>query len=246
MNTDFLRSFAQKPIDDKLFKRIFGLKPKEAIKALEDKGYEITWSWREQLKLNNAQVFTVAKAMKLDVLQDIRDSLDNALKNGLSFGSFKKELRPVLEAKGWWGKQVLDGEVVQLGSPSRLQTIYRTNMGSVRNVGRWEAFESNKANRPYLMYDAVMDPSTRDEHAALNGVIKHIDDPFWDTWMPPNGYNCRCTVRALTPEQAEERKVVKVPKDIKPDEGFDHNPAKQRWEPEAQDYDKDIAKRGGL
>lgn len=45
---------------------------------------------------------------------------------------------------------------------------------------------------PYLQYQAVMDSNTREEHAALNGVIRRIDDKFWDTYMPPNGWGCRC------------------------------------------------------
>ena len=29
-------------------------------------------------------------------------------------------------------------------------------------------------------------------HAALHGIIKRIDDPFWDKYMPPNGWGGRC------------------------------------------------------
>ena len=47
---------------------------------------------------------------------------------------------------------------------------------------------------PYLEYTAVMDDRTRDEHAALDGHIYPIDDPFWQTFYPPNGFNCRCNV----------------------------------------------------
>lgn len=37
----------------------------------------------------------------------------------------------------------------------------------------------------------------------------HIDDPFWDYFYPPNGFNCRCTVRAFS-----DRDLAK--KDIRP------------------------------
>lgn len=37
----------------------------------------------------------------------------------------------------------------------------------------------------------------------------HIDDPFWDYFYPPNGFNCRCTVKALS-----DRDLAK--KDIRP------------------------------
>lgn len=32
------------------------------------------------------------------------------------------------------------------------------------------------------------------EHAALHGVTLPIDDPFWEQFTPPNGWNCRCSV----------------------------------------------------
>lgn len=30
--------------------------------------------------------------------------------------------------------------------------------------------------------------------AALHGVTLPIDDPFWEQFTPPNGWNCRCSV----------------------------------------------------
>jgi uncharacterized protein with gpF-like domain len=55
------------------------------------------------------------------------------------------------------------------------------------------------------MYNAVVDENSRDEHAELNGVIKPVDDGFWDINMPPNGYNCRCSVDQLSRTQADRK-----------------------------------------
>ena len=222
--------------------QIVNLKPAEAIAFLKSKGFEITWSWREQVALNNSQVFTVAKAMRMDILQDIKDALGEALKRGDTFAEFQAKLKPVLKAKGWWGAKEIDGVQVQLGSPQRLTTIFRTNLQSAMNVGRWEQFEANADDRPWLKYVAVLDQSTRDSHRALHGVTKRIDDPFWDTFMPPISWNCRCAVIALTDEEYREDKDKnkRVPRGVKPDEGFDNNPGKNRWQPDMSKYDEDI------
>ena len=151
-------------------------------------------------------------ARRFDILADIRAELDNALANGITPRKFADNLAPRLKAKGWWGKGVVqrpDGtaELVQLGSPHRLKTIYRANMDTARAVSRHQVQQSTVEARPYWMYDALNDGRTRPHHAAMDGKVFRHDDPFWDTHYPPNGFNCRCLVRALTPEQVEQRKL---------------------------------------
>ena len=60
---------------------------------------------------------------------------------------------------------------------------------------------------------AVRDSRTRDSHRALHGKVFPHDSEFWDVWYPPNGFNCRCRVRALTEDQVRRRKL-KVEKDF--------------------------------
>jgi len=225
------------------------LTPVDAIAFFERKKLKITWDWREQLTMNHRQAWTVAKATRMDVLKDIRESLLTAQKNGIPFAEFKKELKPILQSKGWWGKKTISGKTVQLGSPNRLGIIYDTNMQSAFNAGRWKSFEENSDNRPYLQYIAIEDAVTRPAHRRLNGTIKPINSTFWDTYYPPNGYRCRCRTRALTLKQAIQRGISKgTPKlkgkTVKPDPGFNSNPAKDPWQPKKSDYPADIWKLG--
>lgn len=195
-------------------KAIFGLEPKSAVAYLKSKGYAITWNWQEMLDQAHDQAFTVAKAMRLDLLSDIRGALETALQEGQTLKQFIAALQPTLESQGWWGKQVIVdsdgvGELVQLGSPRRLKTIYQTNLQSAYMAGRKAEMEQTTETHPYWMYVAILDGKTRPSHRALHGQVFRHDDPIWSAIYPPNGFNCRCRVVALS-EAAVRRRGLKI------------------------------------
>lgn len=193
--------------DRQVLSALFEREPAEAVAWLESRGLRVTWNWAEMLDQAHARAFTVAKATRIDVLTDIRRAVIDAAREGKTLRQFRGELEPLLQQKGWWGKQVIvdsagGAEMVQLGSPRRLQTIYQTNLQSAYMAGRAQAQQEADAF-PYLQYVAVMDNRTRPTHAALDGQVFAKDDPIWDTHTPPNGFNCRCRTRPLTAAQVE-------------------------------------------
>lgn len=62
---------------------------------------------------------------------------------------------------------------------------------------QWQRLQAAKKVYPFLRYKAIMDNRTRAEHAALNGLVRNIDDPVWLTIYPPKAFNCRCAVEPL-------------------------------------------------
>ncbi len=179
------------------------LEPKDAVAYFRSKGYQITFDWHEMRDEAHAQAFTVAHAARLDVLEDIREAMDAVIEQGLTERTFAEALTPRLQAKGWWGKQVLVGadggaEVVQMGSPHRLKTIYRTNMAAAFNAGRYKQQMESSDSRPFWQYVAVLDERTRSSHRAMHGKVFRANDPVWANIYPPNDFNCRCRVRALS------------------------------------------------
>jgi len=213
-------------------KYLITLKPEQAIKYLKAKGYKFSWDWHEIWQDAHTRSFTVAKVMREDILSDIREIVKKSLDEGLTLQQFKKELEPKLKNKGWWGaisgthyevraelikrKLIKDEPVIpqgdehisiQLGSPWRLKTIYRTNVQTSYMAGRYKEQIDNVENRPYFQYVAVMDRRTRPSHAMLNGRVFRYDDEFWNSFYPPNGWGCRCRVRALSNENLSDRKL---------------------------------------
>ena len=174
--------------------------------------------------LAQQKAFSVAGLTSLDQLQQVKDSLDEAISTGQSFNE--------------WKKTVTESGILNFPR-SRLDLIFRSNMQGNYLAGKWEQFIGNSANRPYLMYDAINDSRVRPSHLALDGIIRRWDDPFWKTHSPPLGYRCRCSLISLTEEQAKARsgdgkglnqQPVYVDKDgntqqANPDTGWDYNPS---------------------
>lgn len=184
------------------------LEPKEAVAYFRAKGSHVNWNWYGTVADGHARSFTVAKTTKLDVLTTIQAEVEKAVSQGISQQEFIRDLTPKLQKLGWWGKQIVvdsagNAEQVQLGSPRRLALIYNVNTRVAYNVGRYAQMMNATDTHPFWQYVAVMDSRTRPAHAAMNGLVFRYDDPFWKTHYPPNGWNCRCRVRALSQERMD-------------------------------------------
>ncbi len=219
----------------------FGVKAEQAIANLRGKVPVATERWDDLLGPVHGKQFTVAGAT-LDVVRDIQTSLLKALDEGQTLSQFRKDFDDTVQRNGWTYKGKRGW---------RTELIFNTNMQSAYMAGRWQQIESNKDRRPYLEYRAVKDDHTRPEHLAWDGLILHVDDPFWKTHYPPNGWNCRCTVRSysLAELEAAGKKPSKSPAikkrnvrnkdgevtDLVPigiDAGWDHNVGESWLSPE--------------
>lgn len=181
--------------------RAFNKAPGEAVDFLNKKVSRASWNWYDSLEGSYEGAFTVAKTASADVVETIRLALLDAQKKGLPFEVFQKNIEPTLQSLGWWGKD--DFLDANLGSPWRLETIYRTNLQSAFNAGRMERQQKTEKFRPLLEYVAVLDSKTRPSHSALDGKVVQASDSFWNSFYPPNGFNCRCRVRSLSISEAK-------------------------------------------
>lgn len=213
-----------------------------AIAFFNDKGFRLSPdSFRDVWSREHVQAFTVARVTAMDVLEDIASEVGKAVSHGVPLTKFKAGLRSTLERKGWFSPTgeraeipMPDGTIRKRLTPWRLDTIYRTNLQSAYQAGRFRGMLDTAEARPYWVYDAVGDMRTRPSHAALDGKVYRFDHPFWDKFYPPNGYNCRCTVRTLSEKQMTEKGLQEQiqPPFVKPDEGFDYNAGAIKWQPD--------------
>lgn len=192
---------------------LFNLPPEDAISYLEKKGFKIGWDWHETLDNAHSKAFTVAKVARMDLLQDIRQSLITAMQQGQTLEQWKTSITPVLQEKGWWGKKTVinpEGreQEVQLGSPRRLRTIYDTNMQSAFAAGRYKAMLAGSETRPYWEWRHITISNPRKQHVALNGRIFRYDDPFWSVAYPPSEWGCKCRVIARSRREVDGKEIL--------------------------------------
>ncbi|SAI74576.1 F protein (gpF) (protein gp30) [Bordetella ansorpii] len=186
------------------------LPPQEAVDFFRQKGYRLAFSWQDMPAQEHAAAFTVAKAMQMDVLQDIRGAVDRAIADGTTWQDFRRALGPALQDKGWWGKREMvdpvTGETVtaQLGSDARLRRIFDTNLATAYGEGQWERIQRNVTLFPYLQYLRSSSEHPRLSHAAWAGKIFRADDPWWQAHMPAKEWGCKCGVLQLTQRQVDQ------------------------------------------
>ena len=106
------------------------------------------------------------------------------------------------------------------------ETVVRTESMKILNAEAWRSATEVGSYADGLLwgfsYHAVGDSRTRETHLAQHGVCAPVDDPFWNEWAPPNGYNCRCW---LISEWEEPSSYKQPRRDLHPDPGFAFNPA---------------------
>ena len=189
----------------------------EVAKYFKNKGIKGSFNWKDVFESEHAYNFTVAKATEIDVLVSIKEDIQKAIDEGLSFRSYQKVAESRLQKLGWWGqKKQIDPktgkeELVQLGSKRRLETIFNTNIRVANASGKWERIQRTKKLLPYLQYKLGSARVHREEHKAYSGIVLPVDDAFWSTHYPPNGWGCKCYIRQITKREAENLGISESP-----------------------------------
>lgn len=196
---------------------------RERVPVTADEFYAIAEEYR-------GLAFTVSGYTKAQILKRFYEELLAAIEAGNTFSEFRLNMNEFLKNEGYEGL-----------APLQADNIFRTNVQTAYHVGHYRQMTDPAvmALRPYWMYDAVEDVHTRPTHLAMGGRVFPADSPVWDTWYPPNGFRCRCTVRTLSKRQVEQRglTVETVPPiDIHPDRHFSTNAAKVRFQPDLTGY----------
>jgi hypothetical protein len=217
----------------------------EQIRFFRDKLNLPTQAWTDLWEGMHARAFVVAGAMQEDLLTDLRAAVDRAIADGTTLAQFRKDFDALVERRGWQYKG---------GRNWRTRVIYETNLRQSYATGRELQMKDPalRLRRPYGLYRHGRSEHPRPEHLAWDGTVLPLDDPWWETHTPMNGWGCKClklmvseadvermglTVADQAPAIEWEEKTVgvkgpsprtvKVPKGIDP--GFAYNPGTAAW-----------------
>ena len=192
------------------FAELHKLLPKEAVAMLQARGkLKRTYAWQDVWQDEHGVQFTISRLARLDLLQSIYDAILKSVQGDLSRRDWMKDVEQLLTDAGWWGYKAVtdpaDGDIKLTNfDPARLKLIYDTNTRQAYATGLWERVERSKRALPYVRYITRRDDRVRASHQAWDNLTLPVDDEFWKTHWPPNGWRCRCRVMSMTKADFEK------------------------------------------
>jgi phage putative head morphogenesis protein, SPP1 gp7 family len=143
------------------------------------------------------------KALDRGLIHEVPEQLTSSLEqNVFIFSGFKtynelKEVSLLLKGEdgGFKSFEKFKEDVLSIDNTynrSYLQAEYNYAVQSTQMAVKWNDFQQD-ADHYDLQYRTAGDDKVREEHQALDGTTLPVNDPFWDSYLPPLDWNCRCT-----------------------------------------------------
>lgn len=139
---------------------------------------------KELQRKYNTTAFEVISSASDNIKKELEKTVQDLIKGGAHIREAKQVLGQKFEEYG-----------LRPASRSQLETIFRTQTQIAFSAGKYNAEHHDKIIQDALWgykYVTAGDDRVRLTHAILDGVTLPKDNPFWQQFYPPNGYNCRC------------------------------------------------------
>ena len=163
----------------------------EAIDFFRRRNVITDEAWRHLSAEARMRSVWVAGVAREHLLREVLAEIDRALNEGMTFGEFADRLQ---------GKLINEWQGTVRNPAFRVETIYRTNLQTSFNAGRYTQQSSDELvmARPYWQYDALLDNRTTALCTSLHETVMPADGTFWSIYYPPNHFNCRSSVITLS------------------------------------------------
>jgi hypothetical protein len=102
-----------------------------------------------------------------------------------------------------------------------LESEYNMAVRQANAAKQWQGFLNDRDVYPNLEYMPSLSANPSTVHMRYYGLIKPIDDPIWNTLMPPSRWGCKCWVQQTREDASDEE--VEAPEPLP---GIEGNPGK--------------------
>ena len=181
-------------------------KPKEVLKEVE--GLEDGKLSHSLFSHTNKHLQkSVESVFSAKYEDDNYDLVNNLKKNSAYFSAFKSAYYTNLLKE----RDKKEHDSIIANYERHLTTEGNLATRSARSAKQWQEYERTRDIYPNLEYLSSRSADKREEHKELYGVIKPINDDFWKTHYPPNGWGCKCRTGKSDDEVTEPSPTVNIP-----------------------------------
>lgn len=186
---------------------------KEAVDYFKQKINLPTKKWNDLEGAMHTRAFTVAGAMREDILCDFRNAVDKAISKGESLQQFRDRFYQIA---GKWS-EADENFKEKMERPKygawRSKVIYQTNVITAAAAAKERQARALPDVFTHAKYVCMMLPGSREEHKAWNGTVLPVNHPWWEKHSPPNGFGCLCQKEFISKYEMEAgmEKVTKAP-----------------------------------
>lgn len=186
---------------------------KEAVEYFKKKINLATKRWNDLEGAMHTRAFTVAGAMRADILLDFRKAVDAAIEKGESLQDFRDRFYHI--ASKWRESDPSFDEKMQKPKYGawRSKVIYQTNILTSAAAAQERQARAMPDVFTHAKYVCMMMPTSREQHKAWNGTVLPVNDPWWEKHSPPNGFGCLCEKEFISKYEMDSgiEKVTKAP-----------------------------------
>ncbi len=198
-------------IDEELFNEFWDIYNQAADEGLNEAPVKLDYNdkdvdFYDELKTNNG-VFAAFKTHRFtnDLAAQLIDE-DGTLK---SFREWERDTESIRDHHvGHW-----------------LETEYNTAVRRAHLAAEWRQFEREKDILPNLEWIETTAVTPGKDHMIFWGVIRPIDDTFWNKHRPGDRWGCKCGLRSTDKPVTPLPPGVDDPVNV-PAKGIDNNPGK--------------------
>lgn len=170
---------------------------------------------------SEARAFRLLGVQQTAIVARVQKVLQKSLREGTSIREAILRIEKLLRDGG---TNSVPNHIIRLTLRQNSQHVY--NVAKLR----FSELPGIKEAFPFWQYLTVGNGvagvnNVRPEHAKLHGKIFSKDDPLSKTLWPPLGWNCRCTTRDVTADEARKEGAVKDAQKFLDRRGIDIPPA---------------------